>query len=161
MISSREVKVLDKNAEYFGTNQYKLMENAGKEVANFIYQIDPKEKKILVFSGIGNNGGDGFVATRYILKKYNVTLFLVGKEKDIKTEISRKNFIKLKKANIDIFDIESIDKVDELILENHIIIDSMMGIGLSGELREPFLNIVKKINSGEDKTKISATVRGR
>ena len=158
MISSREVKVLDKNAEYFGTDQYKLMENAGKEVANFIYQIDPKEKKILVFSGIGNNGGDGFVATRYILKKYNVTIFLVGKEKDIKTEISRKNFIKLKKANIDIFDIESIDKVDELILENHIIIDSMMGIGLSGELREPFLNIVKKINSAEDKTILSVDV---
>ena len=52
MISGIEVKVLDKNSEYFGTTQNSLMENAGKEVANFINQIDPKEKKILVFCGL-------------------------------------------------------------------------------------------------------------
>jgi NAD(P)H-hydrate epimerase len=158
MISNREVKVLDKNAEYYGTAQYQLMENAGKKVAKFIKKTDPKKKKILVICGLGNNGGDGFVATRYLLKKYKVTLFLVGMEKDIKTEISRKNFIKLKKTKIKIYDMDSIDKLDELIFENHIIIDSMMGIGLSGDLREPILSIVKKINATKDKTIISVDV---
>ena len=92
MISGREVKVSDKNSEYFGTPPYKLMENAGKGVADFVNQIDPGKKKILVFCGTGNNGGDGFVAARHLMEKHNVTVFLVGKENDIKTEISRNNF---------------------------------------------------------------------
>lgn len=158
MISGSEVKVLDKNSEYYGTTQYNLMENAGREVANFIKKNYPNEKKILVFCGIANNGGDGFVAARYLLKKYCVTLFLVGKEKDIRTEISRKNFLKLKKKNIDILNIDSIDKIDELLLENHVIVDSMMGIGFSGNLREPLFSIVKKINAAEDKSIVSVDV---
>jgi len=158
MISVREAKVLDKNSEYYGTTQYILMENAGREVAKFIYKIYPNEKKILIFCGLGNNGGDGFVAARYLLKKYCVTLFLVGKEKDIKTEISRKNYLKLKKTNIDIFNIDSADKLNELLLENHVIIDSIMGIGFSGDLREPIFSIVKKINAVKDKSILSVDV---
>jgi NAD(P)H-hydrate repair Nnr-like enzyme with NAD(P)H-hydrate epimerase domain len=33
-----EVAILDENAEYLGVPAACLMENAGKEVANFVYQ---------------------------------------------------------------------------------------------------------------------------
>jgi len=158
MISGREVKVSDKNSEYFGTPPYKLMENAGKGVADFVNQIGLGKKKILVFCGTGNNGGDGFVATRYLMEKHDVTLFLVGKENDIKTEISRNNFDKLKKMKVEIYDIDSLDKIDELLSENYVILDSMLGIGLSGNPREPFFSIIKKINAAENKTVLSVDV---
>ena len=155
MISEKEVKVLDKNSEYFGVPNSKLMENAGKGVADYIINVlKPKNKKIIVFCGTGNNGGDGFVAARYLAKKYKVSVFLTGK--DIKTDISKSNFNKLKKTDVKIY--TKLSEVDKLLLDNAIVIDSLLGIGLSGDLREPFNTIVKKINSTKNKTKVSVDI---
>ena len=159
MISGKEIKVLDKNSEFYGVPAFRLMENAGKGVADFIKnEFKPKNKEILVFCGTGNNGGDGFVAARYLAKRYKVTVFLTGKRKDIKTDIARKNFNHLKKTNVTILDVESINKINELISENHIIIDSMLGIGITGNLRDPYSSIVNKINSTKNKTVISVDI---
>lgn len=159
MKSGKEIKVLDKNAEYHGVPTIKLMENAGIGIVDFIKnELKPKNKDIIFFCGIGNNGGDGFVAARYLADNYNVTIFLTGKEKDIRTPISKENFLRLKKNNIKIFDLESLQNIDELLLKQSIIIDSMLGIGLSGELREPFYTIVKKVNSVKDKIIVSVDV---
>jgi len=156
MISGSEIKVLDRNAEYYGVSSHNLMENAGKGVADFIIKhLDSADENILVFCGMGNNGGDGFVAARYLSEKHSVTLFLTGKEKDIKTDISRKNFCKLKEINLEIFDIESLSKIDEYLSEKNVIVDSMLGIGLSGSLRAPYSTIIEKINGAKNKTVIS------
>ena len=143
MISGKEIKVIDKNSEFFGVPTIKLMENAGKGIADFIInKLKPESNEILIFCGTGNNGGDGFVAARYLASKYNVSIFLTGKETDIRTDISKNNFQKLKKFNIKIYDIDSLNKIDELLSENKIVIDSMLGIGLSGNLRKPYSTIV-------------------
>lgn len=148
MITGKEINVLDKNAEFYGVPTIKLMENAGKQIADFIINKFKRDyNEILFFCGTGNNGGDGFVAARYLACKYNVSVFLTGKDKDIQTVISKDNFQKLKKTdNVKIYDIDSLNKIDELFLKNKIIVDSMLGIGLKGNLREPYSIIVKKIN---------------
>ena len=157
MISGKEIKVLDKNAEFHGVPAIKLMENAGKGVADFIInELKPESKEILFFCGTGNNGGDGFVAARYLANKYNVSVFLTGKKHDIRTDISKDNFQKLKK--IKIYDIDSLNKIDELLSKNSIIIDSMLGIGLSGNLRNPYSTIVKKTNTVKNKIIISVDI---
>ena len=159
MKSGKEIKVLDKNAEYNGVPPIKLMENAGKGIADYISkELNPKNKNIIFFCGIGNNGGDGFVAARYLANNYNVTVFLTGNQKDIKTTISKDNFLRLKKTNVDIFNLKSLGNINELISKKGIIIDSMLGIGLSGELRAPYYTIVKKINSAKNKIIISVDV---
>lgn len=156
MLSGKEIKVLDKNAEYYGVPTFKLMENAGKGIADFVIrELKPKNNEILFFCGTGNNGGDGFVAARHLAEKYNVTVFLTGKEKDIRTDISKINFRKLKKINIEIYDIDSQKKIDDLLSKNSVIVDSMLGVGLFGSLREPYSDIVKKINAEKNKTIIS------
>ena len=157
MISGSEIKVLDKNAEFYDVPTISLMENAGKGVADFINKdLRLKDKKIVIFCGTGNNSGDGLVAARYLSKKHLVTVFLTGKEKDIKTDISKLNFQKLKKTNVKIY--YASDKIDEILKESEIIIDSMLGIGLSGSLRGLYSTIVKKINQNKDKTIISVDV---
>ncbi len=159
MLSGKEIKVLDKNAEFYNVPTIELMENAGKGIANFIIkELRPKSKEIIIFCGIGNNGGDGFVAARYLADIVNVTIFLIGKENEIRTPISKENFQKLKKTNVEIFDLESIQNLDKLLLKKEIIIDSMLGIGLSGTLREPYFSIVKKIGSLKGKIIISVDV---
>ena len=47
-----------------------LMEEAGKSVAAFIQSRFPRfaQRRIVVFCGKGNNGGDGFVVARNLRK---------------------------------------------------------------------------------------------
>jgi len=159
MIHWNEIHVLDANAEYYGIPTSKLMEHAGKGVAEFIINnVKHVDKKILILCGTGNNGGDGFVAARYLAEKYQVSIFLTGKEKDIRTEISGKNFHKLKNQNIKLHDINSLNSIDGLLSKHDIIVDSMLGIGLSGNLREPYTTIVNKINMLNNKIIISVDV---
>ena len=47
MLTSEEVQVLDINSEFFGVQKIKLMENAGKNIADFINKkYNQKEKKL-------------------------------------------------------------------------------------------------------------------
>ncbi len=159
MLTAEEVHVSDINSEFYGTPAKILMENAGKGVSDYIIkEINPKEKDILVISGKGNNGGDGLVASRHLSKKFNVSVFLIGKPKEIHSQISRDNFKKLKKTSAKIYDINSLKKISKLIEKNDVILDSMLGIGINGELREPYKSIVKKINSKKDKIILSVDI---
>ncbi len=159
MLSANEVHVSDINSEFYGTKTSELMENAGKGVADFIIKkIKPLDKNILVFCGKGNNGGDGLVAARYLSKKYNVSIFLLGKTNEIHTKIAKDNYKKINRSKVKICDIDSLDKTDELLQKNNTIIDAMLGIGITGELREPYKTVVKKINKQKNKKIISVDI---
>jgi hydroxyethylthiazole kinase-like uncharacterized protein yjeF len=157
MIPGREIHVLDINAEYHGVSTLELMENAGKSVADFISKRYPG-KKILLLCGTGNNGGDGFVAARYLCKSHKVSVFLAGIEDKIRTVIAQKNFLRLKNTDITICDMSSVDQLDQLITDHFIIVDALLGIGLSGELREPYVSIVQKLNKISGKAIVSVDV---
>lgn len=154
MITGKEVKVLDINAEYYGTPPEKLMENAGKHVADFIEETTDAPH-VVVICGKGNNGGDGFVAARYLSKKFPVELFLVGKEENIHTSIARMNFSKLKSLPITLHDIRHLEKLPDSLKKATVIVDAMLGVGITGELRKPYDEIVNHINKQKDKQIIS------
>jgi hydroxyethylthiazole kinase-like uncharacterized protein yjeF len=155
MISEAEMKVVDTNSEYFGVPAFQLMENAGKNVAEFIRNtIKDTKKNILLLCGTGNNGGDGFVAARYLSQHYKVTVFLAGNE--IKTDIAKKNYQKLQTYEIQFFN--TLKDLDHLLNENDILIDALLGTGLSGTLKEPYATIVKKVNATQNKIIVSVDV---
>src|SRR5256712_13385864 len=63
MISPAEMRVLDRNAQYFGVSILELMENAGKAVADAARsEFAAAGKRVPVLCGTGNNGGDGPLA---------------------------------------------------------------------------------------------------
>src|SRR6059058_1404457 len=70
MISPLEMRVLDRNAQYFGISTLDLMEAAGKAVAEVARsEFGAAGKRVLVLCGTGNNGGDGLVAARHLSKE--------------------------------------------------------------------------------------------
>lgn len=155
MISEAEMKVIDINSEYYGVPPVHLMENAGKSVSEFIRNtIHDTKKNILILCGTGNNGGDGFVAARYLTQYYKVTVFLAGPE--IKTEIAKKNYQRLQITKVNIYN--SPKDLDRLLEDHDILIDALLGTGLTGELKEPYLTIVKKTNQTKKKTIVSVDV---
>src|SRR2546425_12195175 len=70
MISPAEMRVLDRNAQYFGVSILELMENAGKAVADVARsEFGAAGKNVLVLCGTGNNGGDGLVAAPHLARE--------------------------------------------------------------------------------------------
>ena len=78
-----------------------MMENAGAAaVRRLLTKFENvASKNILIFVGMGNNGGDGLVMARH-LAGYgsNVTVMLLGDPEKIKTEESNWNWSILKKC---------------------------------------------------------------
>ncbi|NJE61857.1 NAD(P)H-hydrate dehydratase [Thermococcus sp. 21S7] len=151
-----DVYIWDINAKWLGITPYQLMENAGAGVARTIEERFGKGLRIAVFSGTGNNGGDGFVAARHLSFENDVTLFLVGDEAKIRSEEARHNweilkgldFVKIKvlkdSAYIRFLDLSGYD----------VIVDALLGAGTRGEPREPIRSAVEKINEYAGKAKI-------
>src|SRR3990167_4902084 len=84
MISSHDMRVLEEKS---GIPRSVLMENAGKAVYESIKErLDLKDKRILVVCYHGNNGGDGFVAARYLSDDAEVDILFIGDESKLKKE---------------------------------------------------------------------------
>ena len=92
-ITSREMRAIEVNAEYYGISLLQLMENAGCNIAKETMSRFPSGKNVAVFCGLGGNGGDGFVAARHLLAAgYNVSVIFVGRSRDINHEAALKNW---------------------------------------------------------------------
>lgn len=143
MIEGKEVNVLDMNASYLGVKAIQLMENAGRAVAEVASQLFPS-KKLLFLCGTGNNGGDGFVAARYLARSKPV-IILAKPPQEIRTDIARRNFLRAKKK----CRILRPDSVDMEIEKADVIVDALLGVGFQGELKEPYRALFKRINASK------------
>ena len=87
-ISTNEMRLLERNAQYLGISHSLLMQIAGREVARVIIDTERIENKfVVILSGLGGNGGDGLVAARYLDEAgASVQVFLLGHEKAISNE---------------------------------------------------------------------------
>lgn len=149
-ITSRAMRALEINSEYFGISLMQLMENAGSNIAKEIALRFSKDNKVTIFCGLGGNGGDGFVAARHLLSLgFKVSVFLIGKNKLIKHESALKNWNSLQKLNNYIEIKEISDSSDSLEVDSRIVVDAILGTGSKGKLRQPIPKIVKFINSLE------------
>ena len=68
-----DMMTTDYNCEYLGLSRLCLMENAGKSISDEVATLSTfkfsKPVKIIIFTGSGGNGGDGFVAARHLLNR--------------------------------------------------------------------------------------------
>ncbi|MEM4244523.1 MAG: NAD(P)H-hydrate dehydratase, partial [Candidatus Bathyarchaeia archaeon] len=146
-ITSREMRTLEINAEYFGISLLQLMENAGRNVAEEIAARFPREQKIVIFCGLGGNGGDGFVAARHLLALgFNVSVVLAGKGADIRHEAALKNWCAIQALRESIPIHEVIDSATLPKVDADIVVDALLGTGTKGKLKPPIAQMVDYIN---------------
>ncbi|MDR2203171.1 MAG: NAD(P)H-hydrate dehydratase [Nitrososphaerota archaeon] len=148
-VSSREMRAIETNAEYFGVSLLQLMENAGRNVTQEIVERFSNSKKVVFFCGLGGNGGDGFVAARHLLAQgYSVRVVLAGKSKDINHSAAVQNWNALNMLSdrvelIEVFDSSIIPDVST----SDVVVDALLGTGSKGKLKAPILQLVEVINS--------------
>ena len=155
VLTAYEVKVLDGNAAFLGVPTSRLMENAGMSVAETIkkkYKL--LGKKISVLCGPGNNGGDGFVTARYLLQYCQVQVCLIRPPEELKSDISRANFEKIKRLAMTIGDSS---RLKSILKESDIIIDSLLGVGARNPIDDVYKSWISEMNKS-GKTIVSVDV---
>jgi hydroxyethylthiazole kinase-like uncharacterized protein yjeF len=147
-ITSGEMRALEVNAQYFGVSLLQLMENAGRSVAQETTSRFQKNKKAVVFCGLGGNGGDGFVAARHLLAAdFEVTVVLMGRSRDINHESAMSNWVILQSLQNKVDLIEATDSSLIPKVNAGIVIDALLGTGTKGKLKPPITQAVNYINS--------------
>ena len=131
-----------------------LMENAGRSCAGLIVEKlkDVAESKVCIFCGTGNNGGDGYVIARHLINRgIQVVVVVCGDRNKIKGDA---------KINLDILErmgrpVELInpsgrdiaDEVERLGNGAGVIVDSLFGTGLRGQLSDEYGRLIESINA--------------
>ncbi|NRB10293.1 MAG: NAD(P)H-hydrate dehydratase [Rickettsiaceae bacterium] len=123
----------------------KLMEEAGKVAFEFMMSNWQNVKKILIITGSGNNGGDGYVLAKYAkLAGIEVTILQVGlpgNSKEAKAAV-----LECQKLKIPILE----KQLDHIFTEFDVIIDAMLGIGIKGKKLKPdikdAIQFINKLN---------------
>jgi len=128
-------------------SSYVLMKRAGTSCAKKLYK-SKLNSKFIVLCGPGNNGGDGLVMARH-LAGYDakVTVMLLGTPDKIKTEESNWNWSILEKMpSVRLLTGNSVESWTHFDFNPDIIIDSILGTGISGDIKEPYASAINYIN---------------
>lgn len=143
IISTQQMVEVDRlMKEEYGIQLLQMMENAGKNLAELSRRMvggNVQAKHIAVLCGAGNNGGGGMVAARH-LRNW-------GAEIELKVLTARE---KLKDAPAHQFRIlEKMGISDKEILDLNavdLVIDAMIGYGLTGDPRGMIADWIRHVN---------------
>jgi hydroxyethylthiazole kinase-like uncharacterized protein yjeF len=149
------MNVIDRNAMYLGVSPEQLMENAGAALAREAGRDEPDD--VLVLAGTGNNGGDGLVAARFLSGSSEVTTAVLGRSENVRTEEARSNLDALEASEEEVVEVRDSSELSSLDFGVDAIVDGMLGVGVTGALREPVASAVEHANSSEARV-VSADV---
>jgi hydroxyethylthiazole kinase-like uncharacterized protein yjeF len=120
-----------KTIEQIGLPGAVLMENAGSAVARVLAERFPQASSIAVLCGRGNNGGDGFVVARKLLRQYPLVL-LFGKKADLKGD-ARLHMAAFEASGgrlEEVLDPAGWDRLSERVGARDLVVDALLGTGL-------------------------------
>jgi NAD(P)H-hydrate epimerase len=148
VVTAAEMAEMDRRTiEEIGIPGAVLMENAARGIVRAILERfgSMAGKRVLVLCGKGNNGGDGYVVTRYLADHgAHLNILILGEKAQIRGDA---------KLNLDILERLGIETMSiskwhpETITGQDLIIDAMLGTGVTGRLKKLYAEAVESVNS--------------
>jgi NAD(P)H-hydrate epimerase len=133
-------------AQKLQLEMYELMERAGTATFKALRKHWPEAKSILVISGKGNNGGDGFITARLAhLAKLKVCVLITCDVNQISGDALIAYNAMIKSGVCHVFTRDLIASINEFTGE--VIVDALFGIGFYGALDKPMQALVSVINA--------------
>ncbi|WP_100638602.1 NAD(P)H-hydrate dehydratase [Marinobacter salexigens] len=149
LFSADSVRRIDQHIiEQLGVDGFDLMQSAARAAFRRLALRWPGVEPMLVLCGAGNNGGDGYLiaahAVRHGLKVHCVAVAPAEK-------LSGDALKAWKKAVADGVEVRELadtgePELDALFESSGLIVDAMLGTGVSGAPREPFAGIIVRSN---------------
>ena len=140
-----QVRELDRLAiQQYGIAGFTLMRRAGQATFDVLLAHYPQlpQQTLTIFCGTGNNGGDGYVMASLAVKHgIAVEVIQVGSGEKLTGDALQAK----KRADQD--GVVSIPFAAELNIKDGVIIDALLGVGLSGDVRGEFAQAITLINA--------------
>lgn len=155
VLTAAQMREVDRRTIESGIPGIILMENAGCRVVEFLAKkFAPLARhRIAVFCGKGNNGGDGLVVARQLHTRFQLRalhVILAGRSEDLKGDAAA-NFQMLTAAGCEVgFEITPDTR------RATVVVDALLGTGLTGPARDRSAELIREINSGFPDAKVVA-----
>ena len=151
IVTAEQMARIDRDCASIGLPTDKLMENAGKAVAEEIRRIlhSVEHQHILLLIGPGNNGGDGLVAARHLHDwGAKVSAYLCSsRTNDPNLELVQQRGITCVEAAQD----ENLNKFDELLSSTGYVVDALFGTGKVRPLQGIFQRVLDTVSDAKSK----------
>lgn len=158
ILTAEQIREIDlKTTAHENISSLELMKRASKAFFDwFTAKFTDKNLPVSVFSGTGNNGGDGLVVARMLHKSgYKVSVFIVEYSQHYSEDCAH-NVRRAKVENIFIRKIASTADIPS-VSDCEIIVDAIFGTGLNREATGIAREVIERIN-GSGKKIISIDV---
>lgn len=142
LFSAEQCRELDRLAiSAAGIAGYELMQRAAKAAFRALLRHWPQPARIRVYCGGGNNGGDGLVlAVLAKARNIPVEVYLLAEPESLKGE-ARQAYDDAVAAGVDIR-----SEIPAGAPADGVVVDALLGTGLSGAVREPYRAAITQIN---------------
>ncbi len=152
ILTAAEMKEVDRlTTSRCRVSGLRLMENAGRAVAEFIQSRFPNlaQRRIVVLCGKGNNGGDGFVVAR-LLREMGAKPYvcLIGDPRGAKGDAAT-NLLRWKKSGKLFVDRETIKGGWMPLSSDLIVVDALLGTGTRGAVEGRLREVIGSVNGRE------------
>jgi hydroxyethylthiazole kinase-like uncharacterized protein yjeF len=149
IITAAEMRAIDRvTTERFAVPALTLMENAGAAVADYVLTYHAAARRIVVFCGRGNNGGDGFVAARRLHQQgKKVQVILLADPADLRGDAALM-FAKLPTAAMAVHSSDELktDRV-RLALPADLYLDAILGTGFKPPVTGLYADAIAILNA--------------
>ncbi len=155
ILTRDQVRKIDRLAiESYGVPGVILMENAGRACADEALDMLGRAagKRVAVFCGKGNNGGDGFVIARHLSNGgADVHIFLAASAEDVLASEgdAAVNLKIVLNMGIPVTEIHQKGHIHDVAIQagkTDLLVDALLGTGIKGEVRGLFAPLIKGLN---------------
>jgi len=151
IVTADEMRAIDRaTSERFSVPSLTLMENAGAAVADYVLTHYAAARRIVIFCGKGNNGGDGFVAARRLHQQgKKVQVILLVEPAELRGDAAVM-FSKLPAPAIAVHSSNELksDRV-QLSLPADVYLDAILGTGFKPPVSGLYAEAIAIMNAGE------------
>ncbi len=154
VVTTQEMREIDRKTIASGVPSLELMENAGRSVARAIksHYAPLRGKRVSIFCGKGNNGGDGLVVARLLVKeRTRIRVFLLARKEELKKDpkINLRRALKEGIETIEIDTSQRLKRFGQEIKESDLIVDAILGTGIKGAAQGLEAQTIEFINTLE------------
>ncbi len=145
-----EMRQLDQRAvSELGVPEPLLMENAANGVYRVIREVyGVADRRFTVVCGTGNNGGDGLASARLLKASGGVPEVLLLGPVDRLGETSRLNYEMASACGVPVHVDGNPDDLPSMLHRAHVVIDAVLGTGISGEVRGRAADVIDMLCAG-------------
>ena len=143
LYSAAQVRALDADAiGRLGVPGYTLMKRAGEAALRYLRTRWPMAHRIVIVCGAGNNAGDGYVLARFAHAAGLTVSVLAASPPEKLSGDARQAFEDLRASGTEVLPFSP-----ARLAAGEVVVDALLGTGLSGAVRGELLAVIAAINA--------------